>query len=206
MMPQLSDSFGLSAMGVASIVGLFYYGYSPFSLVAGVAMDRLGPRKIVPIGAATVGVGALLFASGSSQAASIGRLLQGAGGVFALVGAVYIATTSFPASRAATLIGATQMFGMAGGSAGQFVVGPMIAAGVPWTTFWVATGFTGLVISVLLFFLLPESKPADRRNDSFKAAAGSLAIVFRNPQSILCGMIAGLIFIPTTIFDMIWGV
>jgi MFS family permease len=206
MMPQLSDSFGLSAMGVASIAGLFYYGYSPFSLVAGVAMDRLGPRRIVPIGAAAVGIGALLFATGTSQAASVGRLLQGAGGVFALVGAVYIATTNFPASRAATLIGATQMFGMAGGSAGQFVVGPMIAAGVPWTTFWVAMGFTGLVISILLFFLLPESKPADRRNDSFKAAAASLAIVFRNPQSILCGMIAGLIFIPTTIFDMIWGV
>ena len=30
--------------------------------------------------------------------------------------------------------------------------------------------------------------------------------MFRNPQSILCGMIAGLLFIPTTIFDMIWGV
>jgi MFS family permease len=30
--------------------------------------------------------------------------------------------------------------------------------------------------------------------------------VFRNPQSILCGLIAGLMFIPTTIFDMVWGV
>jgi MFS family permease len=34
----------------------------------------------------------------------------------------------------------------------------------------------------------------------------AIGIVMRNPQSILCGMIAGLIFIPTTIFDMIWGV
>jgi sugar phosphate permease len=38
MMPQLPDAFGLSAMGVASLVGLFYWAYSPFSLVAGVAM------------------------------------------------------------------------------------------------------------------------------------------------------------------------
>jgi len=206
MMPQLSDAFGLSAMGVASIVGLFYYGYSPFSLVAGLAMDRLGPRRVVPIGAAAVGIGALLFASGSSQVASIGRLLQGAGGVFALVGAAYIAMTNFPPSRAATLIGATQMFGMAGGSAGQFLVGPMIARGVPWTTFWIGMGIAGLAISVLLYWLLPESKPAPRRDDWLKTAAGSLSVVFRNPQSILCGMIAGLIFIPTTIFDMIWGV
>ena len=27
-----------------------------------------------------------------------------------------------------------------------------------------------------------------------------------NPQSILCGVVAGLLFIPTTIFDMVWGV
>ena len=33
-----------------------------------------------------------------------------------------------------------------------------------------------------------------------------MALVFRNPQSILCGVIAGLLFIPTTIFDMVWGV
>jgi MFS family permease len=206
MMPELSAAFGVSAMGVASIAGLFYYGYSPFSLVAGVAMDRLGPRSVVPIGAAAVGVGALLFASGNPLAASVGRVLQGAGGVFALVGAVYIATTSFPASRAATLIGATQMFGMAGGSAGQFVVGPLILAGVSWAAFWSAMGVGGLAIGVLLFMFLPASKPAAQPRQSLTAAVAALMTVFRNPQSILCGIIAGLLFIPTTIFDMIWGV
>jgi MFS family permease len=206
MMPELSDAFGLSALGVASMAGLFYYGYSPFSLVAGAAIDRLGPRKVVPIGAAAVGIGALLFASGSGGAASVGRLLQGAGGVFALVGAVYIASTNFPASRAATLIGATQMFGMAGGSAGQFVVGPLIASGVAWSTFWAGMGIAGLAISVLLVFLIPAAEPRERRPDWLTEAARALGQVFRNPQSILCGMIAGLLFIPTTIFDMIWGV
>jgi MFS family permease len=206
MMPQLSDAFGLSTMAVASMVGIFYYGYSPFSLVAGAAMDRLGPRKVVPIGAAAVGIGALLFATGNTQAASIGRFVQGAGGVFALVGAAYIATTNFPASRAATLIGATQMFGMAGGSAGQFVVGPIIASGTSWSTFWIGMGLAGLAISVLLFFLLPAAKPTNQREDWLRAAGSAMWTVFRNPQSILCGIIAGLLFIPTTIFDMIWGV
>jgi MFS family permease len=30
--------------------------------------------------------------------------------------------------------------------------------------------------------------------------------VFANPQSILCGLISGLLFVPTTIFGMTWGV
>jgi MFS family permease len=206
MMPELSKAFGLTAMGVASLAGLFYYGYSPFSLVAGVALDRLGPRRVIPVGAAFVGMGALLFGTGSTGAASFGRLMQGAGGVFALVGAVYIATQNFPASRAATLIGATQMFGMAGGSAGQFLVGPMIGGGMPWSWFWVGMGVVGLVIAGLLFALLPGQASAKQQENWVRTAAHGLAIVFRNPQSILCGLIAGLMFVPTTIFDMVWGV
>jgi MFS family permease len=206
MMPQLSEGFGLSAAAVASLVGLFYYGYSPFSLVAGVAMDQLGPRRVVPLGAAAVGLGALLFSSGSPAFAGIGRFLQGAGGVFALIGAAYIATTNFPASRAATLIGATQMFGMAGGSAGQFVVGPMIGSGVAWNHFWVGMGCAGLGIAVLLWMMLPKEARAGKNPAWMSDAARALGLVFRNPQSILCGVIAGLMFIPTTIFDMVWGV
>ncbi|HVO09497.1 MAG TPA: MFS transporter [Vicinamibacteria bacterium] len=208
MMPQLSQAFGLSAMGVASLVGLFYWGYSPFSLVAGAAIDRLGPRRVVPVGAAAVGLGALLFATGSSELASVGRLLQGAGGVFALIGAVYVATKSFPASMAATLIGATQMFGMAGGSAGQFVVGPLIGGGLPWNRFWLGMGLAGLLIGGLLFWLIrdPEQAEAAPGGAWLKSAARAMGAVLRNPQSILCGMIAGLLFIPTTILDMTWGV
>lgn len=205
MMPQLSEAFSLSAVGVASMVGLFYYGYSPFSLVAGAAMDRVGPKRVLPIAAATVGVGALMFATGNQGAARAGRLLQGAGGVFALIGAIYIVTQNFPASKAATLIGATQMFGMAGGSAGQFAVGPLIAGGLGWREFWLGMGVIGLVIGGLLFLFIPRER-GEAPSGSKTSVTNAFKVVFKNPQSILCGLIAGLLFIPTTIFDMIWGV
>jgi len=206
MMPQLSEAFGISALGVASIVGLFYYGYSPFSLVAGAAMDKLGPRRLLPFAAAAVGLGAFLFATGNSTLAGVGRFIQGAGGVFALVGAIYIATKNFPASQAATLIGATQMFGMAGGSAGQFAVGPAIGSGLPWSSFWTFMGIAGLVVGVLLFFLLPRETKTQKAEEAGSNIVEGFKIVFKNPQSLLCGFVAGLLFIPTTIFDMIWGV
>src|SRR3982751_5616963 len=173
MMPQLSQAFGLTALGVASVVGLFYYGYSPFSLVAGAAMDRLGPRRLIPYAAAAVGFGALLFATGQREIASIGRFIQGAGGVFALVGAIYIATKNFAPSKAATLIGATQMFGMAGGSAGQFLVGPLIGRGLGWNVFWAAMGVGGLLIGLLLFVMLPRDEPAPRSEGWLKSTASA---------------------------------
>jgi len=205
MMPELSEALGVSTLGVSAIVGMFYYGYSPFSLVAGIAMDRWGPKRVVPVGAICVGIGALLFSTGNVAAANVGRFLQGAGGVFALVGAIAIASRSFPLSMAATLIGATQMFGMAGGWAGQSVVGPMISGGVTWNSFWMGAGIVGLVLGTILWFVLPTQTMSADQGWLKKALIG-LGSVFKNPQSILCGAISGLLFIPTTIFDMIWGV
>ena len=206
MMPQLSAALGKSTLEVASLVAFFYYGYSTFSLAAGAGMDRLGPRHILPLAAVAAGCGALLFATGSSGAATFGRFLQGAAGGFAPVGAIYIATTRFPPSMAATLIGATQMFGMAGGAAGQFLVGPLIASGVSCKTFWLQMGIAGFCIGTLLLILLPaEPRKREKRAELSETVSG-FAAVFRNPQSIYCGVIAGLLFIPTTIFTMIWGV
>jgi MFS family permease len=208
MVPELSAAFGMSAVGVASLVGLFYYGYAPFSLVAGVALDQLGPKKVVPLGAASVAIGAIMFSTADPTLGSIGRFMQGAGGVFALIGAVYLVSTFMPASRAATLIGVTQMFGMAGGSAGQFVVGPLIGSGLAWNSYWFGMGIIGIPIAILLFFLIPkqELKPKESGKVGLGPAMKAMGTVFVNPQSILCGLIAGLIFIPTTIFDMVWGV
>jgi MFS family permease len=205
MMPQLTEAFGVSALGVSAVVGMFYYGYSPFSLVAGAAIDRFSARQIIPIGAALVGIGSIIFGTGNLAAANVGRFIQGAGGVFALVGAVYLITKYFPPAVAASFIGATQMFGMAGGSAGQFLVGPMITKGLSWQAFWIYAGILGLVISACLFILLPRE---ERKTTSGGLAATltSLKNVFMNPQSILCGLISGLLFIPTTILGMTWGV
>lgn len=205
-MPQLTGAFGVDALGVSTIVGMFYYGYSPFSLVAGTSLDRFGAKRVIPIGAAVVGVGALLFATGNVALANVGRFMQGAGGAFGLIGAVYLITKNFPASVAASFTGVTQMFGMAGGSAGQFLVGPIIKSGVSWDRFWIGTGCLGLLISAALLFLLPKEPAKAPAPGGFRTLLSSLGKVFRNPQSLICGFISGLLFIPTTILGMTWGV
>ena len=100
------------------------------------------------------------------------------------------------------------MFGMAGGSAGQFLVGPIITSGVSWDRFWIYAGCLGLLISGVLLVLLPKEIPKARASGSgaFSSLLRSLGKVFRNPQSLLCGFISGLLFIPTTILGMTWGV
>jgi sugar phosphate permease len=97
---------------------------------------------------------------------------------------------------------------MAGGSAGQFLVGPIIKSGVSWDRFWIYAGCLGLIISGVLLVLLPKEirKATPGGASAFSVLLRSLGRVFRNPQSLLCGFISGLLFIPTTILGMTWGV
>jgi MFS family permease len=207
MIPELENSFHTTALGISAILGAYYYTYSTMSLVAGAALDRLGAKRTVPVGAAILGIGCFFFSVGSVLAGDVGRLLQGAGSAFAFTGAVYLAAHGFSARYLATAIGATQCVGMLGGSAGQFVVGPMIEHGLEVHAIWI--GFGVIIIAVALFLYLATPKEQfgpHTQEGGLGSALKPYKIVFSNPQSYLCGIIAGLLFAPTTIGDMIWGV
>jgi MFS family permease len=119
MVPEFTAALGLSALGVSSLIGLYYYTYSTFSILSGASLDRYGAKFVVPVGIGLLAIGAILFGLGNAGTADAGRLFQGAGSAFAFTGAVYLATHGFPARYLATAIGFTQCFGMLGGAAGQ---------------------------------------------------------------------------------------
>ncbi|MFM0719709.1 MFS transporter [Paraburkholderia strydomiana] len=207
MVPELSTAFARDALGVGTLVGLYYYTYALFSIVCGALLDRLGAKAVIPAGIVLVAVGAALFGIGSVEAAQVGRLLQGAGSACGFIGAVYLATHGFPPRSLATAVGFTQCFGMLGGSAGQFAVAPLIHGLLTWQQFWRLSGLLILLIAVLVFIATPAA------HDDTPAGQGSWMKMFApykqvlsNPQSYLCGFCAGLLFLPTTIGDMIWGI
>src|ERR1700733_2264697 len=156
MISGLEDHFSTSALGIATILGVYYYTYSSMSLVAGAALDHLGAKRSVPVGMAILGLGCLLFSVPAVLAGDIGRLCQGAGSAFAFTGAVYLAARGFPPRYLAPAIGATQCVGMLGGSAGQNVVGPMIEHGPGVHIFWIGIGIIILIVAVLLYVSTPK--------------------------------------------------
>lgn len=99
------------------------------------------------------------------------------------------------------------MFGMLGGAGGQFVVSPLIHGVVTWQHFWLYAGAITAVLALIIFVATPRE--ADRTPVGRGTVSQMFApykIVLSNPQSYLCGLCAGLLFLPTTIGDMIWGV
>lgn len=207
MLPELSTAFSVDTVGVSAIVGMYYYTYSVTSLVAGAALDRFGARVPIATGLSLLGLGCVLFVVPSTAVGDAGRLLQGAGSAFAFTGAVFLATRGFAGGALATAIGVTQSFGMLGGSVGQLGVGPLIHGAIDWRGFWLLTAVACVVVAIVLFV----STPRNEENGPLRAGRpGSILepfkVVFGNPQSYVCGIVAGLLFAPTTVGDMIWGV
>ena len=206
MIPELAKLFGVSTIGVSTIVGTYYYTYAATSLVAGVLLDHYGAKYVIPAGTFILACGCVVFALPYPVAGDIGRLLQGAGSAFAFTGAVYLAAHGLPAQRLATAIGVTQCLGMLGGSVGQIGVGPLVKGIMTVPTFWIVSGMLVLIVALLLVWITPKEP---RVQSASSASIGTLKpymIVFSNPQSYLCGVISGLLFAPTTIFDFVWGV
>jgi MFS family permease len=207
MLPELSQVFGVGTAGVGAILGTYYYTYSVAGLVAGIALDRTGAKYALPAGIALVALGCALFAVPGAGAGTSGRLLQGAGSAFAFTGSVYLASRGFRAQSLATAIGATQCLGMLGGALGQSLAGPLVHQGFDVRLYWLLMALANLATGVALYFITPND--AQEQAQKPAARAGLLApykLVFSNPQSYLCGLVAGLLFAPTTIFAMNWGV
>ncbi|NCD71052.1 MFS transporter [Mucilaginibacter sp. R11] len=206
MIKELSDSLGVTAVGVSGILGTYYYTYASVSLIAGAAFDRAGAKYPIVIGTAIICIGCLIFAVPSVFTGNTGRLLQGAGSAFAFTGCVYLASRGFSAKYIATAIGITQCMGMLGGSAGQFVIGPLIHNGLSVGVFWTAIGIVLGVVCVLLLITTPKEDKTAEHTSSVISVLLPYKVVFTNIQSYLSGLISGLLFVPTTIFAMTWGI
>jgi MFS family permease len=206
MISNLAARLDATPLVVSGILGAYYYTYSVTSLIAGVALDRAGAKYPVSIGIGILALGCLLFALPSWLPEETGRLCQGAGSAFAFTGCVYLASHGFSARTMATAIGMTQCIGMLGGSAGQFVVGPLIHHGLNVWSFWVACAIICAGIGLGLLEIIPRETKEPHPGSALSSIITPYKTVFSNPQSWLSGLISGLLFAPTTIFAMTWGI
>ena len=206
MIGPLAGRLNVTPLVVSGILGAYYYTYSVTSLIAGVALDRAGAKYPVSIGIGILAVGCFLFALPSWVPEEVGRLCQGAGSAFAFTGCVYMASHGFSPRVIATAIGVTQCLGMLGGSAGQFVAGPLVHRGVSIGGFWIVCGLICAAIGLGVLAVTPREKMNVPPGHVLASVAAPYKTVFANPQSWLSGLISGLLFSPTTIFAMTWGV
>jgi MFS family permease len=211
MQEPLMEVMHVNAAGFGLAMGAYYYVYSPLQLVAGSLLDRYGARWILLPSVLVVAAGCLLEAFGQTMVGmTAARGLQGLGSAFAFVGTMYLAAQWFPHSRLALIAGLTTALGMAGGILGN--------AGLQWlieVEGWRATlhfsWVAGAVVFLVMLAVIPPAPPwaaASRGTAGAGATIGLLAAivkVLRNPQTLVIGLIGGVLYLPLTVIGGLWG-
>jgi MFS family permease len=210
MQAQLTSAWGGNHIG--GMISAYYVAYALMALVAGVLLDRYGPRRTIPFGIAVVGLGCLIFAQGSEAAGLGGFVLQATGAIFAFIGSSYVAARYLPARMLAMFIGFTQCLGMAGAAFGSkpvhVAIDPLGTYHVPWQWVWLAFAGVGFALAIAVWFIMPRDggdSPGHHGTLAFVSVVAPFKIVFGNVHSWLAGIVGGLLFLPTTIGALVWA-
>ncbi len=154
----LLEEFSWSRSDGASIASINFVVYALASPLVGLAFDRLGPRVLMPLGAALVGVGLFLSSFSNSLLGlyfSYGIVTALGQGALGFVGHNALISFWF-VRRRATAIGIASM----GQGMGALVMVPatqMLVSAIGWRWTYIATG------SLLLFLLVPANAIFQRR-------------------------------------------
>ncbi len=210
MQQELTAAWGGNRIG--AMISAYYVAYALMALVAGLLLDRYGPRRTIPCGIAVVAAGCLIFAQGGQVAGMIGFILQAVGAIFAFIGSSYVAARYLPQRMLAMFIGLTQCLGMAGAAFGsrpvQMAIDPAGRFRVAWPHVWITFAALGLVLAVATWLIMPSDRgdsPGHHGPLSVASVLHPFKVVFGNLQSWLAGIVGGLLFLPTTIGALDWA-
>src|SRR4051794_17398972 len=161
---RTAADLGTGAAGQAWLLSAMSVGLAAALLVAGVAADDLGQRRVFAGGLALLAAGAGLTAVASSTAVFVaGRLVEGVGGAAVLAATLGLISQAFPAgpdrARAAALWGASVGAGTGIGGIATVVLDP----GSGWRTTHAVTAVLAVVGAVVARLVLPASGPRRHR-------------------------------------------
>jgi MFS family permease len=213
MTDELMRSFQIDAGGLGIMSALFYYGYTPMQIPAGLLLDRFGPRLLLTFSMVVCAIGALIFGlTDSVVIASASRLFIGLVSAFAFVGALLLASRWFAAKYFALIVGLIQLMGCIGAIVGEAPVA-VIVQHIGWrsTLYWSA-GIGG--IFAVLFWLIIRDNPSIKHNHLHKENLSGLSLneaqrltkVLKNPQTWWVGLYAFACWSPIAIFADLWGI
>lgn len=112
---ELMQAFDATGAFIGLVSAAYFWAYAASMIPGGVLIDAYGPRRVVSIGAAVLGLGALLMAVAPTRGVLLtGRGVVGLGATVTFTGALKIAANWFPPSRFGTLSAMTATAGVVG--------------------------------------------------------------------------------------------
>ncbi len=182
--PDLAREFALSAERLGLVTGAFFFAIALMQLPIGVALDRYGPRRTVPLLLMLAVLGALIFAAAPSGGVLIlGQTLIGAGCAGVFMGGLVTFSRWFPAERFASISAVAIATGGVGGmlSGTPFA---LVAETFGWRGAYVGLAAVTAALALLVFLVVrdaPQGHPYhERRPETLAQAFAGIREVLRH--------------------------
>ena len=202
--------FHINATQIGILSALFYYAYACMQIPAGILLDRFGVRKLILISCFISVLGTLLFASTDQYGiAAIARLVMGFGGAFAFLGALVVAKLWLPPERIALASGLLGTLGFLGAIGGEnFLV--RLNEKIGYHMSFVSLAGFGFIIFLLIVITTQKIKISqnlvDFQPDFHIDIKEALKKVFQNKCVIIASLLAGLLYLPSSVIAELWGI
>ena len=205
---EAQERFSAGASAVSLFLVLQLAVYAAMQVPVGVALDRLGSRRMILAGALTMAAGQFVLALATDVPTAIGaRVLVGAGDAMTFISVLRVVGLWFP-GRLVPLI--TQLTGIVGQLGSIAAAYPLVALlhGTSWRTTFLGAAAMGVLVGILVLIALRDA-PAGTAAAPPPAGLGelrrSLALTWREPGTRI-GMFTHLVTqFSGTVFALLWG-
>ncbi|GAB3734823.1 MFS transporter [Nocardiopsis nanhaiensis] len=162
-LPEIGRELGIAPVSLQWVVSAFSLGLGGFLLLGGRAVDRIGARRMLLLGAVLMGAASVFGALAVQPWVLIAaRAVQGLGAAFLFPATLALVNTGFrqgpERNRAMAVWGTAGAFGALAGGA----LGGLLTSVFGWTSvFWLLVPLTTVIVLVA-----PQVLPADARTPS----------------------------------------
>ena len=207
MIDPLMRDLGAGAAALGNLSAVYFYAYAGLQVPVGLLMDRYGPRRLIAGGAAVCAAGTVVFAVADGiGAATLGRLLVGAGAAFGFVGGLKLATEWLPPRRFALASGLLMMSGMLGGMLGQAPLAAVVEV-TGWRHALLGSAVAGLALAAGTWWVVRDTPHGDGvGRGAARIGARALMRAMLDRRNVLLAVTLGAMTAPLLGFAGLWGV
>lgn len=205
---EAAARFDAAASVLSAFTVLQLLVYVALQVPAGVLVDRYGARRLLTVGALTMGAGQVVLALATVVPLAVtGRVLVGAGDALTFVSVIRLAASWFPAARVPVV---TQLTGILGQTGQVLSAVPLVA--VLTRAGWSPAFFSAASVSALVALLVwlgvrdaPDARTRLGPPTTFAAVRDDLVAVWRHPGTRLGLWSHFTTQFPATVFALMWG-
>jgi len=212
MTHELMAAFQVQAGALGFLSSMFFYGYAPMQIPAGILFDKFGARKVLT--AATLFSALATF--GFAYTAHLGmamfyRFIMGFMASFAYIGALKVGSTWFKAKYFAIFAALVQMLGSVGAIIGGGPIAKLTAM-YNWQEASEIIAIVGIIFTVLIAVIIRDQPPKaislylDQQPKAPIKREVAFFKIFNNRHIWTTALYGFAIWAPITVFAVLWGV